>query len=97
MPLYALRAVDDPGRSTTTLEELDELVEANDHFEFFWFPHTDTALTRKFQRLPADTDARADEHVQPTLDDRIVTNVGFEAMLRVGTRFPRWSRASPAS
>ena len=24
-----------------------------------------------------------------TLDDRILTNVGFEAMLRVGTRFPR--------
>lgn len=40
------------------LDELDGLVEANDHFEFFWFPHTRTALTRRWNRLPADTPAR---------------------------------------
>ncbi len=78
-----------PDRSTTTLDQLDELVEANDHFEFFWFPHSRTALTRRFQRLPRDTTLAPMSSFTRTLDDRILTNVGFEAMLRVGTRFPR--------
>ena len=89
VPLYALRAIDAPLPLEQTLEELDDLVEANDHFEFFWFPHTDTALTRKFQRLPADTELKPMSRFSRTVDDRIVSNIGFEAMLRVGTRVPR--------
>ena len=89
VPLYALHAVDAPAPLDQTLEELDDLVESNDHFEFFWFPHTDTALTRRFQRLPADTELKPMSTFSRTVDDRIVTNIGFEAMLRVGTRFPR--------
>ena len=40
VPLYALHAVDAPMPLDQTLTELDDLVESNDHFEFFWFPHT---------------------------------------------------------
>jgi L-gulonolactone oxidase len=89
VPLYALHAVDAPLPLDQTLEELDDLVGSNDHFEFFWFPHTATALTRRFQRLPADVELEPMSAFRRTVDDRIVTNVGFEAMLRVGTRFPR--------
>jgi FAD-linked oxidoreductase len=89
VPLYALHAVDAPMPLEQTMEELDDLVAGNDHFEFFWFPHTDTALTRRFQRLPADTELKPMSTFSRTVDDRIVTNIGFEAMLRVGTRFPR--------
>jgi L-gulonolactone oxidase len=89
VPLYALHAVDAPLPLEQTLEEVGDLVDANDHFEFFWFPHTDTALTRRFQRLPADTELKPMSRFSRTVDDRIVTNLGFEAMLRVGTRVPR--------
>ena len=89
VPLYALHAVDEPRPLDATLNGLDELVEANDHFEFFWFPHSRTALTRRFRRLPRDTTLAPMSSFTRTLDDRILTNVGFEAMLRVGTRFPR--------
>jgi L-gulono-1,4-lactone dehydrogenase len=89
VPLYALHAVDAPMPLDETLEGLDELVASNDHFEFFWFPHTTTALTRRFQRLPGDAELNPMSTLARTLDDKIVTNIGFEALLRVGTRFPR--------
>lgn len=89
VPLYALHAVDAAAPLEQTLEELDDLVEDNDHFEFFWFPHTQTALTRRFERLPADTELHPMSAWTRTVDDRIVTNVGFEALNRLGTRFPR--------
>ena len=89
VPLYALRAVDAPMPLDAVLDQVDDLVASNDHFEFFWFPHTATALTRRFERLPGDTDLHPMSSFTRTVDDRIVTNIGFEAMLRVGTRFPR--------
>lgn len=88
VPLYALHAVDQPMPLEQTLDELDGLVDANDHFEFFWFPHSRTALTRRFERLPGHSPLAPMSAWSRTLDDRILTNVGFEAMLRVGTRFP---------
>jgi L-gulonolactone oxidase len=89
VPLYALHAVDEPRPLDATLDAVDEMVEVNDHFEFFWFPHSRTALTRRFQRLPRDATLAPMSSFTRTLDDRILTNVGFEAMLRVGARFPR--------
>jgi len=89
VPLYAMHAVDAKAPLDDTLGQVHELVEQNDHFEFFWFPHTSTAITRKFERLPGDTPLKPMNAFSKTLDDRIVTNIGFEAMLRVGTRFPR--------
>ncbi|WP_254878627.1 D-arabinono-1,4-lactone oxidase [Streptomyces sp. NA04227] len=89
VPLYALRAVDAKRGFEETLDNLGQLVEENDHFEFFWFPHTGTALTRSFTRLPADTELRPLSALSRTVDDRLVTNIGFEALLRAGTRWPR--------
>jgi len=89
VPLYAMRAVDAKADLDQTLAEVDALVESHDHFEFFWFPHTDTALTRRFERLPGDTPLRPLSAFSRTVGDRIVTNLGFEALLRVGTRLPR--------
>ncbi|MCM3556458.1 FAD-binding protein [Janibacter melonis] len=71
------------------LEEVDELAATNDHFELFWFPHTSTALTRRFERLPGDAPLRPMSTLARLLDDEIATNVGLEALLRVGTRVPR--------
>ena len=51
VPRFALHVVDEPMPLDRVLDEVDDLVETNDHFEFFWFPYTDTALTRRFQRL----------------------------------------------
>lgn len=89
VPLYALRAIDEPQPLDDVLDNIDQLVKANDHFEFFWFPHTATALTRRFDRLPADTTLKPMSRTTRIVDDRIVTNIGFEAMLRLGSLRPK--------
>ncbi|MEU6734422.1 D-arabinono-1,4-lactone oxidase [Streptomyces physcomitrii] len=88
VPLYALRAVDSKQPLDRVLDEVHRLAEENDHFEFFWFPHTETALTRRFTRLPATTALRPMSALTRAVDEKIVTNIGFEALLRLGTRLP---------
>ncbi|GAA3836214.1 D-arabinono-1,4-lactone oxidase [Nocardioides panacisoli] len=89
VPLYALRVVDAPMPVDEVLERFDELVDENDHFEFFWFPHTSTAITRRFQRLPGDTELAPMSRLTRAIDDKIITNLGFDALLRFGTAAPR--------
>jgi L-gulonolactone oxidase len=43
VPAYNIRSVQEPRRIEGLLEEFDELCATNDHFEFFWFPHTEWA------------------------------------------------------
>lgn len=53
-PLYTLHRRDKPRNLTETLDRLDEYVDGNDHFEFFVFPYTETALTRTTRRSTAE-------------------------------------------
>ena len=45
VPAFTLHRVDAPHPFEQTLASIDELAARNDHFEFFVFPYTDTALT----------------------------------------------------
>jgi FAD-linked oxidoreductase len=47
---YTLHRVDSPRPLDDVLSRLDELNERNDHFEFYVFPHTETALCRESRR-----------------------------------------------
>jgi L-gulonolactone oxidase len=50
VPAFTLHRTDRPRPLDETLARLDELNEANDHFEFYVFPHTRTALCRESRR-----------------------------------------------
>jgi FAD-linked oxidoreductase len=50
VPLFTLHRRDEPRPLDETLARLDELVGGNDHFEFWIFPYTRTALTRTCRR-----------------------------------------------
>ena len=50
VPAFTLRGVDAPAPLADTLARFEELALGNDHFEFFVFPHADTALTRTNNR-----------------------------------------------
>jgi FAD-linked oxidoreductase len=45
VPAFTLRHVEQRRRFDEVLEELDTLVDTNDHFEFYWTPHTDSCST----------------------------------------------------
>jgi len=49
-PAFALRADERPMPLADVLDGFEELVAANEHFEFYWFPHTRVALTKRNNR-----------------------------------------------
>ena len=88
VPAFNLHAVEEPMRVDAVLEAWDELVDGNDHFEFFWVPNTGWALTKRNRRTdePARPRPRAVEWYQ----DVVLSNVGFGLICRVGRRRPSW-------
>ena len=88
VPSFALHVVEEAMPLRDVLDQLDDLVDGNDHFEFFWFPHSKTALTRRCTRLPATTPLRKVGAARRTFDE-FSANTVFEGLLRVGTRQPR--------
>jgi L-gulonolactone oxidase len=86
VPAFTLRGIDAPAPLEETLAGFDELVRTNDHFEFFVFPHADTALTRTNNRTedPPRPRGRASAY----LNDVLLTNHAFGLFCRLGRRLP---------
>lgn len=90
VPAFLLQAREDPGTLSGTLAELDALVDGTDHFEFYWFPHTDRVLTKRNTRLPLEAGERPLPGWRAWLDDDLLSNRVFEAVNRVSTARPAW-------
>ena len=86
LPAYTLHRVDEPRPLGETLERLDELVDGNDHFEFWAFPYTEVALTRTIERSdrePKPVDPRAAWLQETVLENRVL-----DLCCRAGRRAP---------
>jgi FAD/FMN-containing dehydrogenase len=68
------------------LDGFFDLVRDNEHFEFYWFPHTALALTKRNNRTdgPAEPLSKARAFV----DDELLSNGVFELTCRLGRRMP---------
>jgi FAD-linked oxidoreductase len=86
VPAFTLRGVDAPAPLQPTLERFEELALGNDHFEFFVFPHTDTALTRTNNRTSDRPRPRG--RLSAYANDVLLTNHAFGLLCRIGRRFP---------
>ncbi len=83
VPAFTLCGVDAPAPLNETLARFEELALANDHFEFYVFPHCDTALTRTNNRTERPAEPRgkvveyANDVLRPTAPSRCsVASVG---------------------
>ncbi|MBR8741778.1 D-arabinono-1,4-lactone oxidase [Nocardiopsis sp. MG754419] len=85
-PAFLLHARERPLPLDEVLERLPELRADNDHFEFFWFPHTDHTFTKRNNISVGPphplTPFRA------WLDDDVMANRVFDRANRVCRRFP---------
>jgi L-gulonolactone oxidase len=86
VPAFTLRGVDAPAPLTETLDHFEDLALANDHFEFFVFPHADVALTRTNNRT--DESPRPRGRASAYLNDVLLTNHAFGLICRAGRRLP---------
>lgn len=85
-PAFLLHAREEPMPWEEVLERLPELRADNDHFEFFWFPHTDNTNTKR--NNVTDGPARPLSPFKAWLDDDFLSNTVFERVNRVCRRFP---------
>jgi L-gulono-1,4-lactone dehydrogenase len=87
-PAFALRAAERPMPLPRVLAELDELVAANEHFEFYWFPHTDKTLTKRNNRLAAGERPEPLGRARAFLEDELIGNGAFRLTCEVGKAVP---------
>jgi L-gulonolactone oxidase len=98
VPAFNLHAIEGAERLDELLEHLDEEVDGNDHFEFFWIPNTRWALTKRNRRTTEPVRPRG--RWQAFRDDIIHDNVLFGLMCHIGRArndlIPRVARALPS-
>jgi L-gulonolactone oxidase len=83
---FVLEADERPMRLDDVLDGFVDLVGSNEHFEFYWFPHTDIALTKRNNRT--DADVRPLTRVKAYVDDELLANGAFGLTCRLGSRMP---------
>lgn len=87
VPRFLLRAVEAPAPFEEVLENYEDLNRNADHFEFYWFPHTESTRTKTNTRLPIEAGARPLGKVSRFVDEEVVNNamlgavVGFERLV----------------
>ena len=90
-PAFNLHALEQPMPLEQVMRELDEHVDGNEHFEFFWQPGTVNALTKR--------NNRTQEPQQPLTrwqnfrDDVLIGDIAANALVKLDRFFPpagRW-------
>jgi FAD-linked oxidoreductase len=99
VPAFRLHAVEEPALVDDVLADLDDLLADNDHFEFYWVPHTRWAFTKRNRRT--DEPARPRRRVREWADDMAINNYAFGTMCRVGrwrpSLIPRLAKILPST
>jgi FAD-linked oxidoreductase len=86
VPAFTLRRVDTQRPLGEVLGSFHELAAGNDHFEFFVFPYTETALTivrNRDQRAP-----KPRSRAKAWFSDVLVESLGGDLLLRLARRRP---------
>jgi FAD/FMN-containing dehydrogenase len=86
VPAFLLEAREEPMRWSEVLARLDELTSQNEHFEFYWFPHTEGCLTKRNNRSAGPP--RPLGLMRYLLDDEFLSNTVFGVTCRLGHAVP---------
>jgi L-gulono-1,4-lactone dehydrogenase len=92
-PAFLLHSVEAPADYDDLLEVLGVL-EAGDHFEFYWFPHTRRVLTKTNTRMPADAEVKPLGRLRGWLTDEFLSNTVFGGLNRLTAARPRLIRGA---
>lgn len=91
VPRFLLHAVEEPLPLDAALDSFEERCRANDHFEFYWFPHTHGVRAKTNTRLPITADRQPLGRVARFIDEEVMNNgllgalVGFERFVPATT------------
>ncbi|NLU73813.1 FAD-binding protein [Streptomyces sp. HNM0575] len=85
-PEFLLTAREEPMHFEQVTAEFDQLVAENEHFEFYWFPHTDGCNTKRNNR--SDGPAKPLPRVRGWVDDELLSNGVFQGVSSLGAAVP---------
>lgn len=88
VPTFLLHADEHPEPLDEVLETFVERAHGVDHIEFYWFPHTTTALVKVNTRLPGDARSDPVPRWRFLLDDELLSNGALGAACRLGALVP---------
>jgi len=88
VPAFVLHAVEQPEALADVLAAVDDRVAAADHFEFYWFPHTDRAMTKTNTRLPESAPRHPLSPVGKWFDDTLVGSGLHQVACSTGRAIP---------
>lgn len=85
-PVFFLTAREEPMTFDKVTSEFDALYAENEHFEFYWFPHTGNCTTKRNNRSagPADPPGR----VSAFVEDEVLSNGLFQVVNTIGRAVP---------
>ncbi|MFI1166437.1 D-arabinono-1,4-lactone oxidase [Streptomyces sp. NPDC020801] len=85
-PIFLLTAREEPMPFDRVLAEFDQLWSENEHFEFYWFPHTGSTNTKRNNRSAGP--ARPVGQLAGWFEDEFLSNGVFQAANWVGRAVP---------
>ncbi len=86
VPAFLLEAREEPMGWSQVISRLDELTADNEHFEFYWFPHSEGCLTKRNNRTVGP--ARPLPRWRYLLDDELLSNSVFGVTCELGRAMP---------
>ena len=89
VPRFLLHAVEHPEPFGEVLDSFEERATASDHFEFYWWPHTDAVMTKTNTRLPGDAERHPIGPVSGWIEDRLLSNGALSLMCNIGRMAPK--------
>ncbi|MEU2876573.1 D-arabinono-1,4-lactone oxidase [Streptomyces sp. NPDC007070] len=85
-PVFLLTAREEPMPLDRVLAEFDQLWAENEHFEFYWFPHTGSTTTKRNNRSAGPEQPVG--RVAGWVEDELLSNGVFQAANWVGRAVP---------
>ncbi|KOU02092.1 FAD-linked oxidoreductase [Streptomyces sp. NRRL F-2295] len=85
-PIFLLTAREEPMSFDRVASDFDELVAENEHFEFYWFPHTGNCNTKRNNRSAGP--AAPPGKVSAWVDDELLSNGVFQVACALGRAVP---------
>lgn len=86
VPAFRLHAVEQAEPLDEVLAGLEAVAGGNEHFELYWFPHTDIAVTKRNNRTEASGPTRG--RLAEWVGDELLGNGGFGLACRLGDALP---------
>jgi L-gulono-1,4-lactone dehydrogenase len=86
VPAFLLEAREEPMSWSQVISQLDELTAENEHFEFYWFPHSEGCLTKRNNKTAGPP--RPLPRWRYLLDDEFLSNSVFGLTCQLGRAIP---------